>query len=122
MSRKKNSPPQGWREKKENRTSERMTGGAISKLWLESSERSQIEMQILVSLGALAGKKCIWWCHLGVDGQTAGAAGRASLAARWKEKDGNNQRLWLQLLPSSGPFQLAWKFPGKFSREGTPLL
>lgn len=40
----------GRGKKKENRTGERMTGGVISKLWLESSERSQIEMQILVSL------------------------------------------------------------------------
>ena len=116
---KKTALHRGGGGKKENRIGQRMAGGAISKLWLESSERSQIEMQILVSLRALAGKT-IWWCHLGVDGQTVGATGRASLAARWKERCQQPEAVAAASAPSR-PFQLAWKFPGKFSREGTHL-
>ena len=114
MSRKK-EPSVGWREeKKENTTGERMTRGVISKLWLESSEQSQIEMQILCLSEPWLGRNAFGGVTLAADGQPDGQAGRASPAAQWK-----GRRPWPQLLPPSG----SWPGPtGEFSREGTRLL
>lgn len=77
---------------------EGMTAGAVSELWLEPSEGSQIEMQILVSLSAQAGKEGGCWCHLGVAGQPDQVWG--GLPRRFSgRKDGNNQRPWLSRHP-----------------------
>lgn len=102
--RKKTALLRGRGKEKENRTSERMIVGGISKLWLESSERSQIEMQILVSLRALAGEKRIWWCHLGLAGQTAGPPGGLPWLLRGRRKQ--LEAIALASAPSR-PFHLA---------------
>lgn len=62
-------------EKEENRTGESMTEGVISKLWLESSERSQIEMQILCLSEPWLGRSAFGGVTLAADGLPDGRRG-----------------------------------------------
>ena len=100
--------------KKENRTGEKMTGGVISKLWLESSERSQIEMQILCLSEPWLGRNAFGGVTLAVDGQPDGWRGGLPPAAQWK-----GRWPWPQLPSPSGSRPGP---PGEFSREKTCLL
>lgn len=75
MSRKKTALLRGGGKKGKTGPLRENDRGNIFKLWRNHQKGVQLKCKSWVSLRALAGKKCIWWCHLGVDGQTAGPQG-----------------------------------------------